>query len=204
MLCAERLQTSLWFCLLRWGRCVTKGENLKKENYSRKINGDKTQFLKDHMGTKSYGKYLIVLAILTKRKTKIILNSFYKITCSILRPNDHRCIERSISVLFVCHTIDVSEDQAQQCGLGIQLQFCRKFHITVAVCYTRFLTQKNLKLLIVTFNDNKLLLKRFSSIILFYWLSGCNIVLFPLFPLPCIKVVSVASHPWGKGSTQDL
>lgn len=133
-------------------------ENFKKENYSRKMYGDRTQLLKDHMGTKSCVKYLIVLAILIKRKTKIILNSSYKIICSVLRPNDHRCIERSISVLFVCHTIDVCEDQAQQCGLGIQ--FCRKFHKTVAVCYTRFLRQKNLKLLVVTFNDNKLLLKR--------------------------------------------
>lgn len=136
--------------------------------------GDKTEFLKDHMGTKSYVKYLIVLAILTKRKTEIILNSSYKITCSILRPNDHRCTERSISVLFVCHTTDVCEDQAQQCGLGIQ--FCRKFHKTVAVCYTRFLRQKNLKLHIVTFNYNKLLLKRFSWIILLtIWMQYCFI-----------------------------
>lgn len=124
------------------------------------MNGNKIQFLKDHRVAKSFVKYLIVLAILTKRKIKIILNSSYKITCSILRPNNHRCIERSISVLFVCHTIDVCEDQAERCGLGIQ--FCRKFHRTVAVCYTRFLRQKNLKLLVVTFNYNKLLLKRFS------------------------------------------
>lgn len=78
-----------------------RGGNFKKENYSMKMYGDKTQFLKDYMGTKSYVKYLIVLAILTERKTKMILNSSYEITCSILRPNDHRCIERSISVLFV-------------------------------------------------------------------------------------------------------
>lgn len=168
------------------GGMSLRGGNFIKENYSMKMYGNKTQFLKDHMGTKSYVKYLIVLAILTERKTKIILNSSYKITCSILRPNDHRCVERPISVLFVCHTTDVCEDQAQQCGLGIQ--FCRKFHRTVAVCYTRFLRQKNLKLLIVTFNDNKLLLKRFSWIFLFYWLSGCNIVLFPLFPLPVLNL----------------
>lgn len=170
--------------------------------------GDKTQFLKDHMGTKSYVKYLIVLAILTKRKTKIILNSSCKITCSILRPNDHRCIERSISVLFVCHTIDVCENQPEWCGLGIQ--FCHKFHRTVAVCYTWFLRQNNLKLLVVTFNDNKLLLKRFSWIILFYWLSGCNI----LFHFHALKlkvwhptlegkgVLKICECSWSKGITK--
>lgn len=157
MLCAEWLKDHCGFVSWDGAGMSLRGENFRKENYSRKMYGDKTQFLKDHMGTKSYVKYLIVLAILTKRKTKIILNSSCKITCSILRPNDHRCIEWSISVLFVCHTIDVCKDQAERCGLGIQ--FCCKFHRTVAVCYTRFLRQKNLKLL-VTFNDNKLLLKR--------------------------------------------
>lgn len=53
-------------------------ENFLKENYSRKMYGDKIQFLKDHMSTKSYVKYLIVLAILTKRKTKIILIALTK------------------------------------------------------------------------------------------------------------------------------
>lgn len=88
--------------------CHLREKKLKKENYSRKMCGDKTQFLKDHMGTKSCVKYFDCSSNITKRKTKIILNSSYKITCSILRPNDHRCIKRSISVLFVCSTPLVS------------------------------------------------------------------------------------------------
>lgn len=80
-------------------------------------------------------KYLIVSAILTKRKSKVILYSFYRITCSILRPNDNpyhkRCTKQSVSMLFVTHTMDAYEDEAKWCNLG--MQFCHRFHRTVTV-----------------------------------------------------------------------
>lgn len=114
-----------------------KGEKQKRKTLAAKnSNRERIQFLKDSYGfTKNCVKYLIVPAILTKGKTKVVLNSSYRRTCSILRPNDHPynkcCIERSVSVLFVSHTIDVCKDEAERCDLGIQ--FCHRFHRTVAV-----------------------------------------------------------------------
>jgi len=57
----------------------------------------------------------------------------YRITCSILRPNDNpyqkHCIMQSVSMLFVTHTIDACEDRAEWCNLG--MQFCNRFRRTV-------------------------------------------------------------------------